>query len=92
MDYQQFASVWDAIEDDPDIAKALAQRSSLMMSLAGYISRAKMTPEKAADFFGTTTLKILNLLQGQIHMLDYDGLSCMEKIARQHPVIPSGLD
>lgn len=90
MDYQQFVSVWDAIEDDPAVAKAFAQRSSLMMSLASYISRAEMTPEQAADFFGTTTRKISDLLRGRIHMLDIDGLSCMEEIAHQHPLIPSG--
>lgn len=91
MDYQQFANVWDAIEDDPEAAKALAQRSSLMMSLANYISQAEMTSEQAADFFGTTTLKISDLLRGRIHMLDIDGLSCMEEIARQNPFKPSGL-
>lgn len=91
MDYQQFANVWDAIEDDPEAAKALAQRSSLMMSLASYISRAEMTSEQAADFFGTTTLKISDLLLGRIHLLDIDGLSRMEEIARKHPLNPSGL-
>jgi len=77
MDYQQFANVWDAIEDDPEVAKDLAQRSSLMMSLSSYIAQAEMTSEQAAEFFGTTTLKISDLLRGRIHVLDTEGLSRM---------------
>lgn len=77
MDYQQFANVWDAIEDDPEVAKDLAQRSSLMMLLSSYIAQAEMTSEQAAEFFGTTTHKISDLLRGRIHVLDTEGLSSM---------------
>jgi len=86
MDYQQFANVWDAIEDDPEVAKDLAQRSSLMMSLSSYIAQAEMTSEQAAEFFGTTTLKISDLLRGRIHVLDTEGLSSMAAM------LPIGFD
>ena len=85
MDYQQFANVWDAIEDDPEVAKDLAQRSSLMMSLSSYIAQAEMTSEQAAEFFGTTTLKISDLLRGRIHEFDTEGLS---RMAAMLPICP----
>lgn len=89
MDYQQFTNVWDAIEDDPEVARNLAQRSSLMMSLSSYIAQAEMTSEQAAEFFGTTMLKISDLLRGRIHVLDIEGLLRMADIARNNPLKPS---
>lgn len=86
MDCQQFDNVWTAIEDDPEIAKALAKRSALMMSLTSYISQAEMTVEQAADFFGTSTHQISNLLRGRFHLFDIDGLSVMAGIADRHPL------
>jgi len=86
MDCQQFDSVWTAIEDDPEIAKALAQRSALMMSLTSYISQAGMTAEQAADFFGTSAPEISNLLRGRFHLFDINGLSVMAEIANRHPL------
>lgn len=86
MDCQQFDSVWTAIEDDPEIAQILANRSALMMSLTSYISQAGMTAEQAADFFGTSAHQISNLLRGRIHLFDIDGLSVMAEIADRHPL------
>lgn len=89
MDCDQFDSVWDAIEDDPEVAKALARRSALMMSLTSYISQAEMTSEQAANFFGISTHQISNLLRGKFHLFDIDGLSIMAETACQHPLVIS---
>ncbi len=50
-DKQQFASVWDALEDTPQEAASMKARSALMMALAEVIRERGMTQGEAAALF-----------------------------------------
>ena len=45
---QQFASVWDAIEDTPAEAENMKLRSTLMMTLKNHISSTGLSQVEAA--------------------------------------------
>ena len=54
MDTQEFASVWDAIEDTPDAAEHMRIRSSLMTSLKQHVKKQGWTQAEAAAALGVT--------------------------------------
>jgi predicted XRE-type DNA-binding protein len=54
MSNEQFASVWDAIEDTPEAAENMKLRSSLMLALKNYLVRANISQVQAAKLFGVT--------------------------------------
>lgn len=65
MKRERFASVWDAIEEDPAIAENLRLRSSLMLALWCYIEREGLTQVALAKAFGVTQPRISNLMRGR---------------------------
>ena len=73
-----FASVWDAIEDDPAMAENLKLRSMLMIELKRQIQREQLTQAQAAKIFCVTQPRISNLMQGKI---DAFGLDMLVKMA-----------
>lgn len=75
MSEQQFASVWDAIEDTPESAASMKLRSALMMALQ---SRQKgMSQAEAAKLFGVTQPRVSDLQRGRINLFDLDALVSM---------------
>ncbi|MGA2570025.1 MAG: XRE family transcriptional regulator [Terracidiphilus sp.] len=78
MKRERYASVWDAIEDDPAVAENLKLRSSLMIALKRQIKSERLTQAQAAKLFGVTQPRISNLIRGKI---DAFGLDMLVKMA-----------
>ena len=74
---RRFASIWDAIEDDPQEAHSLKLRSRLMMLLQERIKGERMTQAKAAKALGVTQPRVSELLRGKIDRFALDDLVSM---------------
>ena len=70
----QFASVWDAIEDDPVRQENLKLRSELMMQIAGRIKEQGLTQTQAAEALHITQPRVSALLKGKINDFRLDSL------------------
>lgn len=70
----RFASVWDAIEDDPAQAQNLRLRSGLMMALKHHIERQGLSQVQAAKLLGVTQPRISDLMRGKIELFAIDTL------------------
>jgi predicted XRE-type DNA-binding protein len=84
MSQQQFASVWDAIEDTPEEAENMKLRSSLMMALKKYLTRTELSQAQAAKLFGVTQPRISDLMRGKINLFGLDALVNMAAAAGMH--------
>ena len=84
MSNQQFASVWDAIEDTPEEAENMKLRSVLMTALKNQITRAEMSQAQAAKLFGVTQPRISDLMRGKINLFGLDALVNMATAAGLH--------
>ena len=78
---QQFSSVWDAIEDTPEMAENMKLRSVLMMALENHITRTGMSQMQAAKLFGVTQPRISDLMRGKINLFALDALVTMATAA-----------
>ena len=81
MSKEQFASVWDAIEDTPEVAENMKLRSGLMVVLKAHISRVGLTQSQAAKVFGVTQPRISDLMRGKINLFGLDALVNMAAAA-----------
>jgi len=81
---QQFASVWDAIEDTPAAAENMRLRSALMMTLKNHIISTGLSQSKAADLFSVTQPRISDLMRGKINLFAIDALINMATAAGLH--------
>jgi predicted XRE-type DNA-binding protein len=77
MKTQEFASVWDAIEDTPDAAEHMRIRSSLMISLKQHIKDQGWTEPEAAAALGVTQPRLSDLMRGKISLFEIDALISM---------------
>jgi predicted XRE-type DNA-binding protein len=84
MSNEQFASVWDAIEDTPEEAENMKLRSGLMMALKEHIARAGMSQAQAAKLFGVTQPRVSDLMRGKISLFSLDALVSMAAAAGLH--------
>jgi len=84
---QEFASVWDAIEDTPQQAASMRAKSALMMELENLIRQRGMTQAEAAALFGVTQPRISNLMGGKIDLFSLDTLMDMATTAGLEPHI-----
>lgn len=84
MSKQQFASVWDAIEDTPAEAENMKLRSELMMALKHHIANAQMSQAQAARLFGVTQPRISDLMRGKVNLFGLDALVNMAAAAGLH--------
>lgn len=84
MSHQQFASVWDAIEDTPEEAENMKLRSGLMMALKKYLTRTELSQAQAAKLFGVTQPRISDLMRGKINLFGLDALVNMAAAAGMH--------
>jgi len=66
MSKQRFQSVWDAIEDTPQLAASMRVRSELIIALTELIKKRGMTQTDAAKMFGVTQPRISDLMRGKV--------------------------
>jgi len=77
MKTQEFASVWDAIEDTPDAAEHMRIRSSLMTSLKQHVKEQGWAQTEAAAALGVTQPRLSDLMRGKISLFEIDALISM---------------
>lgn len=74
--------MWDAIEDTPEEAENMKNRSSLMMSLQNHITKKKMTQQaQAAALFFVTQPRVSDLMRSKINLFAIDSLIDMVSAA-----------
>ncbi len=84
MSRQRFASVWDAIEDTPEMAENMKLRSALMIALKEHITRTGLSQSEAARMFGVTQPRVSDLMRGKIDLFGLDALVNMAAAAGLH--------
>lgn len=90
MSEQRFQSVWDAIEDTPQLAASMRARAQLIIELTELIKKRGMTQADAARLFGVTKPQISDLMRGKIELFSLDGLVDMAAIAGLAPHVKIG--
>jgi len=85
MSKQKFQSVWDAIEDTPQLAASMRARSELVIELAELIKKRGMTQSDAARLFGVTQPRVSDLMRGKIELFSLDTLVDMAAVAGLAP-------
>jgi predicted XRE-type DNA-binding protein len=85
MSKQRFQSVWDAIEDTPQLAASMRVRSELIIALTELIKKRGMTQTDAAKMFGVTQPRISDLMRGKVELFSLDALVDMAAIAGLAP-------
>jgi predicted XRE-type DNA-binding protein len=84
MSDEQFASIWDAIEDTPAEAENMKLRAGLMRSLKDYVERSGLNQTEAANLFGVTQPRVSDLMRGKINVFALDALVNMAAAAGLH--------
>lgn len=74
MSKQQFASVWDAIENTPREAASMKVRSELMIKLQEALRRQGLTQLQAAKLLGVTQPHVSDLMRGKIELFSMEML------------------
>jgi predicted XRE-type DNA-binding protein len=74
LEYEEFASIWDAIADTPEEAANLRLRSELMDKIEELIKESGWTQAEAAKRCGVTQPRINDLLRGRISRFSLDAL------------------
>ena len=97
MTDKAFASVWDAIEDNPAQAANMKHRSALMMAISEHIKSKGLSQTEAAKLFAVSQPRISDLMRGKISLFSIDTLVAMLAAAgiriemRVRVPIPRGL-
>ena len=81
MNNKRFDSVWDAIEDTPEVAENMKLRSALMMILTEYLNSAGLDQKQAASRLHVTQPRISDLMRGKIDRFGLDTLINMASAA-----------
>ena len=84
MSTERFASVWDAIEDNPLEAENMKLRSGLMMALKEHLTRTGLSQVQAAKLLGVTQPRVSDLMRGKINLFGLDALVNMAAAAGLH--------
>ena len=74
MTEQTFVSVWDALEDSPEMAENMKRRSALMMELQELVRSRGWAQEEAVGHLGVTQPRLNDLLRGRIDKFSLDAL------------------
>jgi predicted XRE-type DNA-binding protein len=77
MSDKTFASVWDAIEDNPAQAANMKHRSALMMAISEHIKSKGLSQTEAAKVFAVSQPRISDLIRGKINLFSIDTLIAM---------------
>jgi predicted XRE-type DNA-binding protein len=81
MDDQQFANVWDAVEQNPGEAAVMKARSGLMIAIQEAVAGWKLTQAEAAKRLGVTQPRMNDLLRGRIDKFSLDALMILASSA-----------
>jgi predicted XRE-type DNA-binding protein len=73
-DKKAFASVWDALENDPVRVQNLKLRSALLMRISEELRSRGLTQIQAAELLHITQPRVSALLQGKIDQFRLDSL------------------
>jgi predicted XRE-type DNA-binding protein len=65
MKTESFRSVWDALEDDPVVARAMERRSSLLMLIQDKIEKGKWSQPEVAKMLGISQPRVSDLVAGK---------------------------
>ena len=84
MTQQVFASVWDALEDDPIERANMKLRSALMREIRDWYEVSGMTQTEAARVLHISRPKLSSLLNGHIHLFTIDRLVNALSAAGRH--------
>ena len=71
---QQFANVWDALEDNSAMAASMTMRSDILIVLQQQIATWKITQAEAARRLQITQPRLNDLLRGRIAKFSLDTL------------------
>jgi predicted XRE-type DNA-binding protein len=71
---ETYDSVWDALEDSPEMAVDMKLRSKLMIEIQEYIKDRQWQASKAAHQLGMTRPRLNDLLRGRIDQFTLDAL------------------
>jgi predicted XRE-type DNA-binding protein len=72
MTSEEFASVWDAIEDTPAVAANMKLRSALMRALEQHIKHQGWTQAEAARRLDVTQPRVSDLMRGRIDSFELE--------------------
>ncbi len=87
MSKKKFQSVWDAIEDTPQLVASMRARSELLIELTELIKRRGMTQAEAAKLFAVTQPRISDLTRGKVELFSLDALVDMAAVAGLAPQV-----
>lgn len=82
-----YASVWDALTDNPAEAELLKTKSELMTAIRGHITAHAWTQTEAAKHFGVTQPRVSDLNRGKLSKFSLDALVSMAAAAGLHTEI-----
>lgn len=71
---KSYANVFEALEDDPAVAKNLKIRSTLMIEIEKFIKDNKLTQSTAAEVLGVSQPRVSDLVTGKINKFTIDML------------------
>jgi predicted XRE-type DNA-binding protein len=74
---KHYASVWDALEDDPSERESVKLKSRLMVEIARRIKSMGITQAKAAKTMGVSQPRVSDLVNGKIDRFTIDMLVTM---------------
>ena len=66
MKTESFRSVWDALEDDPLVARAMERRSNLLMLVQDKIEKGKWSQRVVAKMLGISQPRVSDLVRGKL--------------------------
>ena len=66
MKTESFRSVWDALEDDPVVARAMERRSNLLMLVQDKIEKGKWSQPEVARMLGISQPRVSDLVRGKL--------------------------
>ncbi len=69
---QTFMSVWDVLEDSPEMAEDMKVRSALVIELQEFVRSKGWAQEEAARHLGVTQPRLDDLLRGRIDKFSLD--------------------
>lgn len=71
---ETFASVWDAIVDDPSEVESIKIKSKIMMTIEQHIKEQGMTQQQAAEKMGVKQPRVSDLVRGKMDRFTIDML------------------
>lgn len=66
MKTESFRSVWEALEDDPVVARAVERRSNLLMLIQDRIEKGKWSQPEVAKMLGISQPRVSDLVRGRL--------------------------